>query len=236
MEKEIKIKDFLAGMKRRLWLMIVITGLMTVMVGLYNGYAAKNTKQFYQSSTSILLRVDRPEWLKVFAFIAKDQSVLDKVNQKLELNRPTDVLNKQIEVVMDSDSPIMKITATDSNPEVAAKIANATGTFFLQQVGNVFGYYDSKILADAKPGKPIAVKSGINIGLGFAIGAVLSIGVALLLESLDDTVKSARRVEKLVSLPVLGSVSIMNKKNTAGKRKKGNTQLKKGSKGGTVNA
>ena len=54
---------------------------------------------------------------------------------------------------------------------------------------------------------------------------VLSIGFIFLLDSLDERIKSERRIEQLLDVPVLGGISKMNRKNTKDKFSKKNTVL-----------
>lgn len=237
METEIKIREFFTGIKKRIWLIIAISCLSAMLGDLYSLYQARNSKPIFQSTSTYLLQINRPELTSAISFIAKDQIVLDQVGQKLGLLRSTDALKNQITITLDAESPVLKITAADPSPDLAAKIANTTGTVILQQIGNLFGIYDNKLLSDAKPAKyPVSTKPSNKMGLGLAAGAVLGIGLALLLESIDDTVQSARDLEQLLSVPVLGSVSKLNRKMTAGKNKirESSAGIAKG--GSTLNA
>ncbi len=67
-----------------------------------------------------------------------------------------------------------------------------------------------------------------NVALGFALSLMLGVGVALLLEFLDRTVKSGDEVTKLFGLPTLGAVPTLTtggeKANGAKRRKKSEPQ------------
>ena len=74
---------------------------------------------------------------------------------------------------------------------------------------------------------PINPASNRLIKLGFAAGIIIGIGFIFLLDSLDNRLRSARQVEKLLELPVLGTVSKMNKKTVElNKGKKTNPALR----------
>ncbi|NES53860.1 protein-tyrosine kinase activator TkmA, partial [Escherichia coli] len=56
----------------------------------------------------------------------------------------------------------------------------------------------------------------LNIAIAFAAGLAGSIGLAFLLEHLDNTIKSEEQLESLLDIPVLGTVStIANEQKTA---------------------
>lgn len=56
------------------------------------------------------------------------------------------------------------------------------------------------------PGSPVGAGTATTVLIAAAIGALLAIGAAFLLEYLDDTVKSADDVRQLTQLPTLGGV------------------------------
>lgn len=56
------------------------------------------------------------------------------------------------------------------------------------------------------PLRPARPRKLFNIGLSVLIGLVLGVGLALFVEYLDNTVKSAEDVDRLLGLPVLGLV------------------------------
>ena len=129
-------------------------------------------------------------------------------------------LNKQVTFSNDGGK-IVKIMATDKNQELAANITNSTAYIFTKQVGNILGIYDTKIVSEAQPSSTPFIDSGStsiikNLVIGFGIGLVLSIGIVLFLDSLDETVQSEREIEQLLGIPAIGSVSKMNSKNTKG--------------------
>jgi len=57
------------------------------------------------------------------------------------------------------------------------------------------------------PGGPIRPKPYNNLGIGMAIGLVLSGGIAFLIEYLDDTIKTVDQVSTFLGLPVLGFIA-----------------------------
>jgi capsular polysaccharide biosynthesis protein len=71
------------------------------------------------------------------------------------------------------------------------------------------------ILSEAKVNNnPLPMESTKvrNVLLAFCIGLTVGIGITFLLESFDDTLRSEQMVEQLLEVPVLGSISKVNKK------------------------
>jgi polysaccharide biosynthesis transport protein len=70
-----------------------------------------------------------------------------------------------------------------------------------QNVGNVL-----PIEAAVPPEKPISPKKLLNLAIGSVMGLLLGIGTALLLEALDNSVKTVKEVQAIFDLTVLGTI------------------------------
>ncbi|MDX5475446.1 MAG: capsular biosynthesis protein, partial [Bacillaceae bacterium] len=62
---------------------------------------------------------------------------------------------------------------------------------------------------------PINPQSNRLIQIGILFGVVVGIGLILLLDSLDNKIKSERQLERIMELPVLGTLSKHNYKLVA---------------------
>ena len=66
------------------------------------------------------------------------------------------------------------------------------------------------ILAVAEVGEnasPVKPQPLLNIAIAFVVGLMAGVGVAFLLEYLDNTIKTEQDVERLLELPVLGAIA-----------------------------
>lgn len=114
----------------------------------------------------------------------------------------------------------------DPNPEQAVLIANTIADVFKVEIPLLMNVDNINILSAAKLSeRPIPVKPRklINIAIGAAIGLMLGVALALLLEKLDTTIKSEKDVEELLNMPIMGIVSSISLK----KEKKFFSQAKK---------
>ncbi len=68
-------------------------------------------------------------------------------------------------------------------------------------------------------GRPVYPKRAANVALGLAAGLLFGIGLAFLQESLDRTLKSREEIERVLGLPVLGTIHrVGSGKRAAGDR------------------
>ncbi len=212
MAKEINLKEIFSVIKKRAWVGIIIT-LLAGALGLY--YSSNNkTTLLYSSSTNIIINAESSQ-RKTLEVIIKDKTVLEKVIEQLKLERTPDSLAQSIEVGSIDDTQVVKISVIDINPDRAAEIANKTANVFIQEIPHIMGFKDVRVLSDAQVNPlPINESNQKKIILGALVGGIIvGIGIIFLIDSLDDSVRSEQEIEELLEVPVLGSVSIMTRKN-----------------------
>ena len=208
--KEINLKELFAVIKKRFWVAAVITVLFTLVAGVYSTFS---TNLLYQSSSRIIIKAGAEE-RTTLQVIMKDPTIMEKVVQELKLERSPEALAGQITVQSIDTSQVVSISVIDSDPTVAASIANTTAKVFKEEIPNIIGFNDVQLLSDAKV-VPFPINDNGNrmVMIGFVLGLVAGIGLVFLLESLDDSVKSEEDVEEFLGIPVLGKVPKMARKN-----------------------
>jgi capsular polysaccharide biosynthesis protein len=208
--KEIDLKEIYLILKRRLWVILLFTLILTVLGGLYNKYT---TTYLYESSTRLLVKAN-PDQMKTLVVMVKDPVIMEKVISKLKLPRSPEGLASQITVNSIGDSQVVLITAVDSEAANAAKIANATAEIFKKEIAKILNFNDLKLLKEAKVNPyPINENQVKVISLSIVMGLALGIGLVFFLNSLDDTVKKEEDIEEIFGLPVVGNISKITKKS-----------------------
>jgi capsular polysaccharide biosynthesis protein len=217
-EQELELVYILRVLKRRLWLILFIT-----MLGTLAGYFYHSNfhSPLYESSTRLILRTENQEFLKTLQAIIKDPAILENVVSDLRLNNTIDELSSRISVESVGSSQVINVTVSDSSPESAALIANTTAAVFKKEVGSILNFQGVTVLSKAKK-IPIPINDNKNktILAGCILGIIISVGLVFLLHALDNTISTENEVEEYLGLPVLGSVSKINKRNTKKKLKK----------------
>lgn len=221
MEKEIDLKRLFGVIKKRIWVVVICTALFTAAGVIYNTFFKEEPIPMYEASTKIIVRADAAlsSTLKV---VIKDSTILDKVSKELELRTSSEALGEKIFVENIGDSQVLKITVVYPNPVLAAKIANTTANVFKEEVPTILNFNNVSILSEAAVNdNPLPIDSNEvrNIAAAFLIGIMLGIGITFLLDSFDDTLRSEREIEQLLEVPVLGSISKVDKKSILKKEK-----------------
>ncbi len=182
----------------------------------------------YESSTTLLVNapvggsaqlsdtgLDLTErLLGTYAELLVKQPVLDQVIQNLDLNTSPGSIAGRVKVSVMPNTLLLTITVEDTNPQRAADIANEMVRVLNQNerdlLDNPFVAYRNAlhVIEFAQPRlKPIRPQTTQNAALAAFAGAVLAVGIALLIEYLDETVKTSEDIRRLTGLPTLASIA-----------------------------
>ena len=163
----------------------------------------------YQSSTQILVNQKKQEGAmfqageiqtniqltNTYKVIIKSPVILDQVNEKLNLNMTAQALTGKINVANEKDSQVISVTAEDKDPKLARDIANATADVFKGEVAKIMNVDNVTVLSKAEVVEnqsPIKPRPMLNLAIAFVVGLMASVGLAFLLEYLDNTVKKKK--------------------------------------------
>lgn len=148
-----------------------------------------------------------------YTSIANSPAVTDPVITKLGLS----LSQSQLAVKITADAPLTKVLinlhVTDHSPQQAATLANAVAAQFAKVVQNT-EQTDANGKTVVKltvihpatvPSVPIKPSKLTNIGLGLILGLLAGVGLVILRDVLDNTVKGPADFEPL-GVPVLGYV------------------------------
>lgn len=211
--KEFIIQDYLNLLKKyRLWI-IISTVLMACALCAFK-YMTYNPQ--YTAQTSILITSDLGEEgnsktssdynvnsniLMTFSEVINSKTLQSKVRDELQID------NLGYISVSNSSGSVIRISVVHTDPAMAALIANTTGQVFNDMVHEMMSDIS---LTTLDPAVIPQFTEGIGlvkfIVIGAAIGFILVIGVILLIEMLDNTLKLPKDVEKEIQIPILGAI------------------------------
>lgn len=224
--EEINIRDFLIYLRRYILAFIFVAILAVGGVIVYNTmfkkpiYQAKTTVVIAKSdgtsvggdgttgSAASLNEINASQKLaNTYSEIAKSELVLNQVINKLDLNMDVKELGSNVTIKPVDETAILSISVRNPSAKMAAKIANELALVFANEVKSIYKVDNVTQLSVAvKPEAPANNTMNRDILLALAVSVILVVGFAFLRFYLDDTVKHSDDVEKLVGLPVAGSI------------------------------
>lgn len=154
------------------------------------------------------------ELISTYNVIITNSAILDEVIETLNLEYSAGTLAKNIKVSSEQNSQVVKVSTTNPNPFTAADIVNTTVQIFQQKIPQIMDGADNvKILSEAKATSgqsPVSPNPMLNIAIGIVLGAMTGIGLAFLLEYLNNTITTEDDIDKYLGLPVLGVIATID--------------------------
>ncbi|MCT1391457.1 Wzz/FepE/Etk N-terminal domain-containing protein [Peribacillus frigoritolerans] len=219
MEETISIKDIFKTLKKRWKLIMLLTLIAALISGTISYFLLTPV---YQSSTQILVNQKKSEnqldstqiqsnidMINTYSVIIKSPAILEKVIDELELDESVDQLSGKITINSQENSQVFSLTVQDSNPVKAVEIANTVSETFQKEIKEIMNVDNVSVLAKAEiKDEPIPVKPNpvLNIVIAVLVGLMAGVGLAFLLEYMDNTIKDEEDIERLLELPILGSI------------------------------
>lgn len=155
------------------------------------------------------------ERVKSYAKIANSPAVTGAVIKQLGLNLTPGQLAGRITATAPTDTVLVDITVKDPSAARARDVANSTATQFAKVVGNLerptAGQPTPVAITVVRPATlpttPVSPRPTVNVALGLLLGLALGVGIALLRETLDTSIKSSEDLQKLTGSSALGVIS-----------------------------
>ena len=171
--------------------------------------ASDNPSDLLQGSSFTQQRV------KSYSDLVTSPSVLSPVVRELGLRVPHDTLVKRITATVPLNEVIIQIDVLDESRFNAARIANHLAQSLTTKVAEIesplSGAASPVKLSIVQPGslaiKPDSPKPLLNYALGLFVGLALSLGLAVLLETLDTRIRSGKDVEGFGTEAILGGIT-----------------------------
>ena len=131
-------------------------------------------------------------------------------------------VRQSISVTAEKDTEIIKISVTNEDPVIAAKIANEVANVFIDAIKEFYGIENVHVVDEAEvPGAPSNINHIKDVVIFMVVGAVVAVMYVLVLNMLDTTIKSAQDIEKASNLTVLVSIPFYNMDAEKAKNKRG---------------
>lgn len=155
---------------------------------------------------------------KDYIELAKSRPVLETAVSKLNLDMSLNALAASITVDVPQDTRILQIAVENEDPETAKEIADTVREAVRNQIEEIMDVEAVNTVEEGNlPAAPSSPNTMKNTILGGLLGILAAIGVIVLINVLDDTIKSQEEVEQYLGLNVLTLVPL---KEGASKPKK----------------
>lgn len=219
-----ELHEYLNILKKRWSLIVVITLAATLISGVVSYFIIKPT---YKSDISVIIgKQDTGDTkttsqnyndvmmyqklVKTYSELVKSRTVAENAIQKLGLNMKAEQLQGMVSVAPKGDTEFLTITVKSKDAKLAMEIANQLAVSLKEVSLNIKKVDNVQILDPAElPTTPDSPKPKLNMAIAVFLGLMVSVGVIFLIEYLDNTVKSPEDIEKLLGIPVIGTIPVI---------------------------
>ncbi len=220
-----ELKDYFRVIRKR-W-QIIVAVMLVVLAG--SALATTLSPKVYEAQTRLFVSTSggsnsndllsgsnfTQQRVKSYADVITTPNVLDPVISSLGINTTAAKLGDQITATVPLDTVIIEVAVTNTSPRLAAQIADAVGRQFIKTVANLESVTKGQsspvkvtvVSAPTVPTAPISPKPTRNLALGVVLGLLLGLGLALLRDLLDTTIKIEKDCAEVTDAPVIGGIA-----------------------------
>jgi len=222
----VELKDYIRIIRKR-W-RIIVAVVLVVVAGA--ALATALSPKVYQAQTRLFVSTSggndngasllqgssfTQQRVKSYADVITTPKVLDPVIETLKLDTTAARLGAQVTATVPLDTVLIEVAVLNSDPRVAAEVADAVGKQFTRTVAELESVADGRsspvkltvVSAPTVPTTPISPKPTRNLALGVVLGLLLGLGLALVRDLLDTTIKGEKDCAEVTDATVIGSIA-----------------------------
>lgn len=219
-----ELRDYVRVVRRR-WKAII--GCVVLLVAAASIITINTTPQ-YASTARLFVSTPNTDNIQVYegaqfseqrvtsyADLATGRDMASRVIRTLHLHMTPAELADKIQTEATPDTVILSVTATDSSPDRAQRLAKGYAEElpkFVAVLETPPGKHQAPIKATVVdspelPSSPVSPSLVRNVGLGILMGLVLGLAVALVRELLDTSIKGANDVAEVTDSAVMATIA-----------------------------
>ncbi len=226
------LQDFTKTLRTQ-WLIILATTLVgliaaAIMTTLTTPLYQASTRLFVSTTAGVsmsdLYQGNRLSQDRVVSYVEllKGQTLAQRVVDKLNLDMTADQLRGEINATSKLDTVLIKVTVLDKSPVRARDIANALSDEFVVMVRELEtpgpgARPDARVVVEQRasiPDSPLVPKKSRNIAVGLGLGLLAGVGLAVLRDNFDNTVKDRETIEQIAGVGLVGSIPLDKSRRT----------------------
>lgn len=233
-ENTLNIEELLHVLKKRFRLIIISTLAFTLLAGIYATFKMKPTyeakvKIFAGKSEEIQSNYSQDELksysslMNTYIQLIKTEDFMNKIIDKANLDMTPSQLMNGLVFITSGDTPILEIKYSSSNPTIAENVINAVTSEFEVGIKEIILNTYTKVIDSVKVVEKVPAKAKVVL-VGLIAGLLLGIGLAFVMDYLDDTLSRKEELEKLLPVPVLGELPLEDDEISRSKKNKRNNK------------
>lgn len=220
------LQDFVKLLRTR-WVIVCVTTAVTALGAIA---VTLLTTPLYQASTRLFVSTSTgssvtemyqgnlfsQQRVVSYAELVMGETLAQRTIDKLGLDMSPGTLQANVKASAKSDTVLINVQVLDESPVRARDIANTLSDEFVAMVRELEtpesgAVPDARVVVEQRasiPDSPVVPETTRNITVGFAVGLLLGIGLAVLRDLLDSTVKNRETLEEITGAGTVGSIPL----------------------------
>lgn len=219
-EREIDLLEVWQIILKRKWTIIYITLFSVIIAAMVSFFFIKPV---YESKVSVIIGKEAAKvfyedrytssdiamyqnLVKTYSEIAKSNSVLKKTQEGIK-EYSTNSIGNLITVIPKANTQILELIVKGDNPSITVNVAKELVKNFILESRRVLPAGDIEILDEPEtPSAPISPNRKRNVLIAFLLGLMVSVGLSILLEFIDQAVRTEEDIKNCLDMPILISI------------------------------
>jgi capsular polysaccharide biosynthesis protein len=205
--------------RKHLAMIVVVTVVAVATAGILSKFVLP--KQYASTATLMVIPqngaqdllanlVTGQSLVDTYAQVADSRSVLQAVAGQPQVGLSATALSHVVTATPVANTDLLTITVTATNPLWASRVSNAVAQATVATVTRITRQRQLEVVDPAVPVTlPVAPKTKTNVAIALVLGLLVGGGLAFLLEYLDDSLKSEEDVKRVLDLPVLTVIPLI---------------------------
>ncbi|WP_193046296.1 polysaccharide biosynthesis tyrosine autokinase [Mycolicibacterium baixiangningiae] len=151
-----------------------------------------------------------------YSELIKGETLAQRTIDKLGLDMSSEALRQKVKASAKADTVLINVSVLDSSPVRARDIANTMSDEFVTLVRELEtpeagARPDARVVVEQRASisdAPVVPQTKRILAIGLALGVVVGIGLALLRDLLDNTVKDRKTVEEITGAGIVGTIPL----------------------------
>ena len=218
-EQEIDLLDLLLYLSKKIWVLAIsfvlcaVVGFSFTKIFLQKEYTAVTRMYVLNQGSGSNVAVSDLQLsnllMEDYKVLITGENVTKEVLHRLNLDMSVGQLSNKIKVSAMTNTRVVEIKITDTDPQRAADIANCVREVSSKQIQQIMDVDAVNVVYEAEvPEKASGPSTMKNTALAAIVGLVIAVGVYTVIYLVDDTIRTEEDVERYLGLSTLGVIPV----------------------------